>query len=147
MPHHLYLSIHPSPQGNRPAHWALFLPDSSPSPETQTGTVIQVVGSPFTGYTHSIKHDVSPVIAPSGASSGARHSLVLLGEVLGGNEGGVDVLENEALNISAPGVSKSPMEPGYENCQSWTWQLLRALVEKGVLEESALEVLGAAKTA
>lgn len=94
------------------AHWALFVPSSTSSTQ---GTLIQVLGTPFTGYGLEFKqgyklNDVKE-----------NFSTFVLGEVDGKHVGegdgeGTDILardevEREAKKVEVPGVSREPLNP------------------------------------
>ncbi|TVY16349.1 hypothetical protein LARI1_G005348, partial [Lachnellula arida] len=129
------------------AHWALFIPSSTSSTQ---GTLIQVLGTPFTGYGLEFKRGYKLDDVKE------KFSAFLLGEVEGrfvgeGDGEGTDIqardeVEREAKKVEVPGVSREPLNPDVgRRCQEWTRELVQRLVGRDILPESALLVLDEAK--
>ncbi|TVY43213.1 hypothetical protein LSUB1_G001933 [Lachnellula subtilissima] len=129
------------------AHWALFIPSSTSSTQ---GTLIQVLGTPFTGYELEFKRgyeldDVKEKFSTFFPRRGG-------GDPCWGRRGeGTDILardevEREAKKVEVPGVSREPLNPDVgRRCQEWTRELVQRLVGRNILPESALLVLDEAK--
>ncbi|TVY64166.1 hypothetical protein LSUE1_G008407 [Lachnellula suecica] len=130
------------------AHWALFVPSSSA--ETK-GTLIQVLGTPFTGYGLEFKrgYDLESV-----REKFQKHVLGDIEErwVADADGNGVDIqprdeVEKWAKRIEVPGVHKEPLNPSSgRRCQEWTRDLVEVLVKRGILLESSVQVLDYAKS-
>ncbi|TVY34111.1 hypothetical protein LOCC1_G007789 [Lachnellula occidentalis] len=129
------------------AHWALFIPSSISSAQ---GTLIQVLGTPFTGYGLEFKRGYKLDEVKE------KFSTFVLGEVEGKHVGegdgeGTDILardevEREAKKVEVPGVSREPLNPAVgRRCQEWTRELVQRLVKGNILPGSALLVLDEAK--
>ena len=96
------------------AHWALFIPSSTSSTQ---GTLIQVLGTPFTGYGLEFKRGYKLDDVKE------KFRSFLLGDVEGKyvgdgdeEESGTDVqardeVEREAKRVEVPGVSREPLNP------------------------------------
>jgi hypothetical protein len=98
-------------------HWALFIP----SPNTQTvGTLIQVLGTPFTGYGLEFKRNYNT------STISEKFTQRLLGEIdleFAAHEEDVETastsidvnprneIEKIAKRVEVPGVSKEPLNP------------------------------------
>ncbi|KAF2494217.1 hypothetical protein BU16DRAFT_528356 [Lophium mytilinum] len=152
MPHPVHVLIFPGPGNRVPAHWALFVPST---PSSRTGKVIEVVGTPYTGYGLQFKRNYSI------DTETRRHQLLQIGEVdaehvedmdgAGETEKVMldidarDALEREAKKVTAPGVGKQPIVMfEYENCQSWLKEYVAWLVKRKMLGEEAIGVLAEA---
>ncbi|KAE9364649.1 hypothetical protein N431DRAFT_474234 [Stipitochalara longipes BDJ] len=154
----LYLLVFPTRaskiNGTR-SHWAIFIPYTSGAP---VGRLIQVLGTPFTGYGLEFKrnYNISTITE--------KFDKVLLGEVdqkwvqVGDDEtrdgkASTDVnprdeIEKAAKRVEVPGVSKEPLNPLVgRRCQEWTRELVEMLIGKGILDQSAIEVLDRVKAA
>jgi hypothetical protein len=94
------------------AHWALFIPSSTSSTQ---GTLIQVLGTPFTGYGLEFKRGCNLEDVKE------KFQKFFVGEVAGkyvgdGEGTGTDVtprdeVEREAKRVEVPGVSREPLNP------------------------------------
>ncbi|KAH6665751.1 hypothetical protein B0J14DRAFT_605808 [Halenospora varia] len=133
------------------AHWALFIPSLS---SNSKGKLIQVLGTPFTGYGLEFKrnYDLDTI-----AEKFQKYSLGdvedgFVEDVVGDGTSSIDnvardAIEKEAKRIDPPGVSKEPLNPGVgKRCQEWTRELVERLVERGILEKHACDVLDEAKS-
>ncbi|TFK61932.1 hypothetical protein BDN72DRAFT_849211 [Pluteus cervinus] len=155
---------------NQRPHWAIRIPHSKDGYEG-IGKKIQVVGSPYTGFKLEIQYNVlfaDSVINPDRCSihyfplgatddsnvvdSGSERAVV---ESV--NKG--DRFENLSGTIQPPGVSSNLPQglvterkfklfedlPRVPRCQEWTVMFIQAAVKKGLLLESALQEIVAAK--
>ena len=117
----LYLLVFPTRaskiNGTR-SHWAIFIPYTS---DTTIGRLIQVLGTPFTGYGLEFRrsYNLSTITE--------RFEKVLLGEVdeklvqAGDHQAGDettsadvdprDEIEKVAKRVEVPGVSREPLNP------------------------------------
>lgn len=129
--------------------------------------MIHVVGTPFTGYCHEVRHywDMT--------KSGVKYTFHLLGEtdatnivdaeIADPNKIGMEVtkdlnkadkFENRASRLRAPGIVPQSLRPtgtvsqqaagwakdipGAKRCQEWTSELIDDLVRQKLLPDSAL---------
>ncbi len=119
MPQTLHLLVFPTRaskiNGNR-AHWALFL--TSPSPNTP-GKLIQVLGTPFTGYGLEFKRNYSLDVLRENFQSYELGEVVDVFVAFGDDDNRKqstdctprDVLERLAGTVEPPGVSRSRLDP------------------------------------
>ncbi|KAF2998850.1 hypothetical protein E8E13_003352 [Curvularia kusanoi] len=129
----------------------MFIPEAGSSVK---GKVIQVIGSPFTGFGLELKRNYNV------KNTGRGHELIPLAtindehitDVIGEDPEketrditAHDVLEKEAKRIDAPVASRTPLDPSAENCQTWLWMYVEHLVKKELIDEAALDVLKNAK--
>ncbi|KAF2871355.1 hypothetical protein BDV95DRAFT_606790 [Massariosphaeria phaeospora] len=142
LPNPLHLIIYPSPLFA--AHWALFLPTPTSTTTPKLGTRIHADGSPATGFTLLVEpeHDLAECAPRS-------YRVVELGSV--GEGKGVGDVERVAREVEVPGKSlKGVGVAGVEglrrrvemkNCQTWVREVVGKLVEEGLLEAGALQVV------
>ncbi|KAF4633776.1 hypothetical protein G7Y89_g4339 [Cudoniella acicularis] len=134
------------------AHWGLFIPTSTPQ-DSEKGKLIQVVGTPFTGFGLEFRRNYDLTILIE------KYQLHLLGEmedrhvedVIGDGRPGIDItphddVEKEAKRLDPPGVSKEPLNPAVTRCcQEWTRDLVDRLIVRKILPKEASLVLDEAK--
>jgi hypothetical protein len=119
MTRHLYLLVFPTRaskiNGTR-SHWAIFIPDIV---DTSIGKLIQVLGTPFTGYGLEFRRNYNI------STIAETFEKVLLGEVdekwiEKGEEENYktstdvnprDEVERLAKRVEVPGVSREPLNP------------------------------------
>ncbi|KAH7407336.1 hypothetical protein BKA64DRAFT_412750 [Cadophora sp. MPI-SDFR-AT-0126] len=155
MSRQIYLLVFPAAanasrvNGSR-AHWAILIPQAGS--ETK-GTVIQVVGTPFTGYGLEFKRGYDCSVTRR-----AYHKMPLalvkeehIQDVAATRPNEVDVtprdaLETEAKKIDPPTASPEPLNPRVgKRCQDWTLEYIQWLISRGYMTSEALTVLDAAK--
>ncbi|PMD52752.1 uncharacterized protein K444DRAFT_572203 [Hyaloscypha bicolor E] len=137
------------------SHWALFIPYTT---DSSVGKLIQVLGTPFTGYGLEFKRNYNLTLITE------KLEKVFLGEVAekwvqaDDDEAGDgktitdvtprDEIERLAKRIEVPGISKEPLNPLVgRRCQEWTRELVEVLIGKGILNEGAIGVLDRVKAA
>ncbi|RMZ81399.1 hypothetical protein DV738_g2283, partial [Chaetothyriales sp. CBS 135597] len=118
-------------------HFALYIPeDAFPG----RGTLINVVGTPMTGFQLETKSDHDP-----GATQEPYESFSL-GQV---PEASVATMLQLAGTVRPPGISQNFMAPvdGVNNrrCQEWTTDFVKLLVDRQHLDESANQIIQAAR--
>ncbi|PVI04890.1 hypothetical protein DM02DRAFT_725567 [Periconia macrospinosa] len=153
MPRNIHLLVYNSPIF--PAHWALWIPSTA---KPDVGKIINAEGDAANGFEIAFERNFDL------AASGRRHQVILLGQVL--DEHVVDVegdgsqstdttardyMEQVALSVPAPGpslISVSSQGPrqrvAIQNCQTWLREFVAALVQKGAMDQSALQILDGA---
>ncbi|GAB7356534.1 hypothetical protein MBLNU459_g7277t2 [Dothideomycetes sp. NU459] len=116
-----------------PAHWAIFVPEAG---STTHGKIIDVVGSPYTGFGLRFKRGYDL------ASTDRVNTVIELAEVADGNVVDVvgsatredvtahDTLEREASRVDAPVASRTPRDPAAENCQTWIYNDVNWLIRR-----------------
>ncbi|KPM34172.1 hypothetical protein AK830_g12394 [Neonectria ditissima] len=115
-----------------PAHWGIFVKEEKAS----RGTVFHAVGSPFTGYSTEIKLNYSL------EKTSRKHESILLASI---DESQVRCLERVSKSLPAPGISPTPLDPfAGANCQDWAHDFIQALIDQGIIESSAMDILEAA---
>ncbi|KAI9652586.1 MAG: hypothetical protein M1831_006690 [Alyxoria varia] len=152
-PRTIYLLAYPivySPTNAGRAHLGVFVPELGCSSQGP-GTSIDVVGSPFLGYTLQFTrdYDIHDV--------GSRIKIVELARVDAKyvrdspkasqiDADAIDELEVVAKRIPAPGKSPNPLDPyAGDTCQAWTRKYAQELVDLGIFPNSALENLERAR--
>jgi len=112
-----------------PAHWSLFVPHKDGDVQ---GKIIHAVGSPFQGYQLEIKeYDIS--------KTKKRHEKISIGSI---HDDWLPHLDSKAQGVTTPGVSKKPLDPfAGENCQNWLQSYVDVLVNDGVIDQGARDVL------
>ncbi|KDN48240.1 hypothetical protein RSAG8_02832, partial [Rhizoctonia solani AG-8 WAC10335] len=121
-----------------PAHWALWIP--SPS-QPKIGKIINAVGDPSSGFVREIERQFNLANASGAISTVSAHDS-------SGPEP-VDEVEKIASGISPPEKSlnsaqNSKLPVGrveIKNCQTWLREFVCALVEHGICEAEAIDVL------
>ncbi|KAG8742175.1 hypothetical protein FRC10_001931 [Ceratobasidium sp. 414] len=152
----VYLLVFRSPVF--PAHWALWIPRLD---NPHVGKIISAVGDPSTGFVHEFQRNFSPA-SPSSMLPVLLCSTVESNHIVDGELGqepttdanAIDSLEDMALTVPAPGKSLNsvPADSGVrrrvviKNCQTWMSEYVRKLVERGIVEASAVGILGEAPT-
>ncbi|KAK7996660.1 hypothetical protein PG989_004700 [Apiospora arundinis] len=127
------IAYHESGRRRVPSHWAIFVRARE---EILEGRVYHAIGNPFQGYALEIKESHNL------AASRRRYTLVPLGSFDDSKMGSVD---ETAHSTPAPGLSPTPLDPfAGENYQDWALEFMQSLVNKGVIESSAMETLAAA---
>lgn len=118
MARHLYLLVFPTRaskiNGTR-SHWAIFIPDIV---DTSIGKLIQVLGTPFTGYGLEFRRNYNI------STIAETFEKVLLGEVdekwtekaeekrkMSTDVNPRDEVERLAKRVEVPGVSREPLNP------------------------------------
>ncbi|PMD21764.1 hypothetical protein NA56DRAFT_703411 [Hyaloscypha hepaticicola] len=155
MARHLYLLVFPTRaskiNGTR-SHWAIFIPDIV---DTSIGKLIQVLGTPFTGYGLKFRRNYNI------STIAETFEQVLLGEVdekwtekaeekrkMSTDVNPRDEVERLAKRVEVPGVSREPLNPLVgRRCQEWTRDFVDLLIGKGILDGSAIGVLDRVKDA
>ncbi|KAF2013355.1 hypothetical protein BU24DRAFT_442470 [Aaosphaeria arxii CBS 175.79] len=135
-----------------PAHWSLWLPSAA---DPNIGKRIHVTGDSAFGFETVFERNYNL------AATRRRYQIVPLAQVLehhvANDEGDSgpssdntarDYVEQVALSVPAPGpslVSASSSGPrqrvAIQNCQTWLRELVVKLVEKGVMDQSAVEAI------
>ncbi|KAI0061873.1 hypothetical protein BV25DRAFT_711262 [Artomyces pyxidatus] len=134
-------------------HWALFIPHLSGS--RPGGKLIEANGNPFAGFELGIDRHYDP------AEERRSHARFLLARVQGHTVADADesaptsvpVDEFERIALATPAPSRSLRSAGQgaakptritvENCQSWLFRYVQALVDTKVMGQDALERLAA----
>ena len=97
MSRELFLVIYPETKPV-PAHWSMFIPNADGDVK---GRIIHAIGSPFVGYKVEIKeYDIS--------KTKKSYKQISLGSI---KENLLPQLESKAVNVKAPGVSQTPLDP------------------------------------
>ncbi|KAF1824869.1 uncharacterized protein K489DRAFT_143682 [Dissoconium aciculare CBS 342.82] len=156
-------------QPNRRGHMMIYIPNLTslshdPSPSSSEnregrppspGTVLQVIGAPMLGFNHEIirNHNIND------ESNGVLSTLALVGLVEGRHvrdppSAGLektdrtydaDSLEGWALRTAAPRKTENFLDPAQaskiRDCQNWVEDFVGLLVQRGVLPESATQVV------
>ncbi|KAG9086522.1 hypothetical protein FS749_003599 [Ceratobasidium sp. UAMH 11750] len=146
----VYLLVFRSPVF--PAHWALWVPRLD---DPHAGKIISAVGDPSTGFAHEFQRNFSPAspnsMLPVLLSNAVDPKHIVDGEV--GLESTIDAdatdsLEEVALMVPPPGKSLNSVEDSgtrrrvaIKNCQTWMSEYVGKLVERGILDASAVGVL------
>lgn len=135
-----------------PAHWGLWIPHLS-SDLHGTGTYLNATGDAAIGFTVEIERNYKV------GADGRRYQLLPLGDVAdehvtdtqGDGSWSVDKiardrLEEVVLGVEPPGpslVATSGEGPRkrveIKNCQTWIHDAVKALVEAGVMDHTALQ--------
>ncbi|QRV77594.1 hypothetical protein RhiJN_05609 [Ceratobasidium sp. AG-Ba] len=148
----VYLLVFRSPVF--PAHWALWIPRQD---NAKIGKIISAVGDPATGFVHEFQRN----FCPSGPNSmlpvnKIDPKYVADGEASLDQESTIDTnatdeLESVALSVPPPEKSlNSVAESGVrrrvaiKNCQTWMRDYVLKLVERGVLDQAAVEIVDSA---
>ncbi|CAG8960237.1 hypothetical protein HYFRA_00012756 [Hymenoscyphus fraxineus] len=134
-------------------HWALFIPTTLQKPEN--GTLIQVLGTPFTGYGLEFKrnYDLSAVREKFNKNllGQVDEKLVVFNTVGDDGTPSTDMkprneVEKLSKRVEVPGVSREPLNPGVgRRCQEWTREVIELLVEKEILDKDSIQVLNQVK--
>ncbi|KAL4796725.1 hypothetical protein BDV19DRAFT_387918 [Aspergillus venezuelensis] len=131
------------------SHFAIFIP--SPSTPT-TGTLINVVGAPMTGFYHEFKRGYNP--EKDSLDPYESHALVkvrdshifdLPEDVRRTDNEPKGDMERAGVQIPAPRASENFLAPinGTTNrrCQEWTTDYIRLLVSKGYIDGEAIDIV------
>ncbi|KAF7973079.1 hypothetical protein HWV62_16274, partial [Athelia sp. TMB] len=146
----VYLLVFNSPLF--PAHWAMYIPSQC------SGKLINVRGDPGLGFWHEFERNYDPNCTRDKKTLlhlcdvKDKHLLDVPGD---GNPSidtnAVDDIERVALCLNPPPKTlrslDTPTVSGkitIQNCQTWMYQLVEALVEANIMPVVALEVLDGA---
>ncbi|KAG9097842.1 hypothetical protein FRC06_007124 [Ceratobasidium sp. 370] len=146
----VYLLVFRSPVF--PAHWALWVPRLD---DPHVGKIISAVGDPLTGFVHEIQRSFS-LGSPNSMLPILLCNTVERNHVVDGeldqestvDTGATDSLEDVAFTVTPPSKSlNSVADPGVgqrvaiKNCQTWMREYVSKLVERGILDASAVGIL------
>ncbi|CAE6460251.1 unnamed protein product [Rhizoctonia solani] len=132
-----------------PAHWALWIP--SPS-QSKIGKIINAVGDPSSGFVREIERQFNLANASGAISTVLLSNRVEAKHILDSDSSGpepVDEVEKIASGISPPEKSLNSAQNSklpvrrveIKNCQTWLREFVCALVEHGICEAEAIDVL------
>ncbi|KAK3393960.1 hypothetical protein B0H63DRAFT_517125 [Podospora didyma] len=133
-----------------PAHWGMWIPNAL---DQAVGTLINVRGDPCNGFVHEFErgyraHDCEsrPLLRPLGTAADFPDGPT----VPGIDTNPCNDLERLALSIPPPALSLTPagssqrrFRVAIKNCQTWLRQLVDAMIEKGLIDPSAKDILDA----
>ncbi|KAG6901645.1 hypothetical protein C0995_009644 [Termitomyces sp. Mi166 len=162
----VFLTI--SPNSLFAAHWSLWIPNTPQNEDSDLGKILQVTGSPVTGFVHEVKrgYDMS--------ATRRDHIFILLGQIDGDLVVDVDLKDQiiltasadidnpttiepidaiERLAFSVPAPKKTlrsasdatdAPRPKIENCQNWIGHFVDLLVDESILDPDARTLVEAA---
>ncbi|KAF2123947.1 hypothetical protein P153DRAFT_327702 [Dothidotthia symphoricarpi CBS 119687] len=153
MPRAIYLVVFKSPLF--PAHWGLWIPSAA---DPNIGKRIHASGDAATGFQIFFERNYDLV------ATRRRYQVLPLAQVLDQHVVDVegdgsqwsdttahDYIEQVALSVPAPArslISASSQGPkqrvAIQNCQTWLREFVAALVQKGLMDQSALQILDGA---
>ncbi|KAL3473550.1 hypothetical protein BJX99DRAFT_233375 [Aspergillus californicus] len=130
------------------AHFAIFVPSAT---DPQTGSVINVVGAPMTGFMHEFKRVFNPTLSnepyeiyPIGQVD-SSHIVDWPGVICRTDTTPAGDIEVVACQVPAPRISRNFLEPVNDTtnrrCQEWTMDYVRLLVAKGFIGDEAIEIV------